>query len=789
MAGRETNKSYYKKFRDLDRDSIVLSHIDNEELANRVKSDFRYEAIKNKIEEGRPKLSEEATRQQELRQAIDDYNAKNKNKPTQYIGMPSDNVSYDIPELDKMKYEIKRTGNRIVPVAKTAGKLAIKTANRASEFVSKVRRESLKPPQARILDFALEKHVDKFIADHTPEDAIATPISENEDSITGQLMGIASKKLKNASSFQERLPFAPDSVTKLMDFGKDMAVYNYNKANRVGDRSEYENAFEADTDRDKYVERAVLDPKSPINDTNNTVDAFMKTIKAKDKDIYDFYDSNMLYELGITDKSYDLLTMNDKERAVYNYHYAKNGKKEADKYRKSISNELRHRASLKIQEKNASKSAIERGADGLLTAFETGLDRGTTNLVVGVPKAMFGIDTKSEPSIEEHNFARIRENSQGAYKTALDVTNSVGNAIPSIAVDAAGTPVGMPWLGSVASGVGGAYQGAIDEGYSVDQARVYGAIQGVSPLVVNKFVGELGKIGGSTAEKFLNNKEAFSEAVKGITSAIESPVGKKLLKDAIEEAGSESEAVISGYLGYYINNALRNIIFEEDNDLNPISEEAWNDAIIGAMSEGVLKAPGAFVDAARTYNAGKNSNIEDYSGIAQRLDINENNYTDDGLFNVVKDTKDIAEFLSNKKSNGKKIGNFEKGMLENNLNTILTESEQYYRPYTETEVIPSEENLNGNSENIILPTPIDRRAKQFPANGENAYNAAYRDNLPIDIYDEGFKAAYNAGRFNQPLDEITHPSYHMLSDDQKNLAYEAGKADSRAIRENRNRNR
>ena len=78
--------------------------------------------------------------------------------------------------------------------------------------------------------------------------------------------------------------------------------------------------------------------------------------------------------------------------------------------------------------------------------------------------------------------------------------------------------------------------------------------------------------------------------------------------------------------------------------------------------------------------------------------------------------------------------------------------------------------------------PMEVRAAQFAKNGSTAYTANYNERLPIDVYDDGFNSAYNAGRYGGRLAEIKNPYYHMLSLKQQHAAYEAGVRDLEVVR-------
>ena len=69
----------------------------------------------------------------------------------------------------------------------------------------------------------------------------------------------------------------------------------------------------------------------------------------------------------------------------------------------------------------------------------------------------------------------------------------------SLVNPAAGVAVGNSLMG--ASAAGGAYQEALNEGYSPDQARGYGLLVGASEIALEKVLGGISALGGNALGK------------------------------------------------------------------------------------------------------------------------------------------------------------------------------------------------------------------------------------------------------------------------------------------------
>ena len=150
---------------------------------------------------------------------------------------------------------------------------------------------------------------------------------------------------------------------------------------------------------------------------------------------------------------------------------------------------------------------------------------------------------------------------------AYDLFVTGGNQLASSLVGkAAGPAAGAATMGI--SAAGNAYLEAMDKGYSISEAKFYGAAVGVSEGALSYFLGGLGKLGG------LSDK--LSGAVKGVKSGIARfslQMGGKIASEGIEEGLQE-----------VLNPVIQNVILNADADID-WSQVAYS-ALLGGLSAG-----------------------------------------------------------------------------------------------------------------------------------------------------------------------------------------------------------
>lgn len=285
--------------------------------------------------------------------------------------------------------------------------------------------------------------------------------------------------------------------------------------------------------------------------------------------------------------------MTDDEISIYNYYYNKHGKDAAKEYIEYLSESLNARKAQKDFEKYyEGNKLLELGH-----SITAGLDQfgsGIANLFNGddyipttysqylssmVREDLADVDLKWYNFKEgEWDDANIFGSSFG--QTLYDVGTTTANMAPSILVSTAVgllNPVAGAWTGATlmgASAAGNAYADAINRGLDKSQAAAYGVAIGVSEALLEKALGGISKLGGTSTK--------ITKAASGIDNA--------LLRFAANYGGRMASEALEEGLQEILDPIFQNAIFGTDEDIN-WSEVAYS-ALLGGLSAGAFELGG-----------------------------------------------------------------------------------------------------------------------------------------------------------------------------------------------------
>ena len=309
-------------------------------------------------------------------------------------------------------------------------------------------------------------------------------------------------------------------------------------------------------------------------------------------------------------KGYDYLT--EDEIAIYNYHYAKDGKETAEKYLDSIQETLNLRKATSMYEGMEDKTALE-----LAFGMAAGLDQFASGM-----KSLVNDDDYIAQSAFQMASGMVRNDladdgpnlpgwmggasiGQVGYDTVTTTTNMAPSILTSIAMNfvapGSGAIVGTSMMG--ASAAGSAYQEALNAGYDKDQARGYSALVGGSEALLGYALGGISSLGGKVSNNviagFLNKVDnAFLRTV--------GKLGGNMLSEFSEE-----------YLQEVLTPVFQNLAFDTAEDVKLISADALYAGILGALTAGIMEGPSTISGEVGTYKTGRQLQEADIS--AQRL--------------------------------------------------------------------------------------------------------------------------------------------------------------------------
>ena len=180
--------------------------------------------------------------------------------------------------------------------------------------------------------------------------------------------------------------------------------------------------------------------------------------------------------------------------------------------------------------------------------------------------------TKSQKKYQEE-----LENATGVNRRLGQVAYGVGNMIPSIASQPAG--LGLVTMGF--QGAGGAYDQAKAEGKSENEALAYATLTGVTSAAMQKLLGGID----------LFDKNILSKTVGKQLNQLVSRLSKNpTVQKAFAQAGNMASEGIEEYIQAVLDPVFRNITFDENNAIDPLSMDKIEQGLLGMAISGVLNA-------------------------------------------------------------------------------------------------------------------------------------------------------------------------------------------------------
>jgi hypothetical protein len=288
-----------------------------------------------------------------------------------------------------------------------------------------------------------------------------------------------------------------------------------------------------------------------------------------------------------------VMNLNPTELAIYNYYINTGDKKTAKEYLYSLKEQLAQRKAQKIVEniesKKGAEKAVMKGVNAVLT--------GTQRFQKGMEQVGRRITGNKEPITHgalETASDEIYKYDTGASKVTYDILQSIGNMIPSMIVGGgAGSIAGAATMGVQVAG--GSYRTSREEGYSDAQSMLYGVTNGALEGALQYVLGGIGSLGKGGVSKLVSKipalKPVLSKADGLLKSAIKSEPVRNALRIGGQYIANMGDEALEEYLQAVIDPVVRNAIFDENNEINPLSDEALYSAFVGALTAGVLNIP------------------------------------------------------------------------------------------------------------------------------------------------------------------------------------------------------
>lgn len=357
--------------------------------------------------------------------------------------------------------------------------------------------------------------------------------------------------------------------------------------------------------------------------------------------------------------------MTDDQKDTYNYILGHDGERAASDYMDQIEPFLAQQYG-----DMADKAVDEYYKDEPLGEVQAVIAKGTTSFATGVQSHVKGLINAGAQIMGEEGFGDnfldwsyqgFSRNAEGIEKTLYDLGYQSGNMLPSILTgNIAGGVAGSVLMGISASG--NAYNQALSEGYSVNDARLYGVVIGISETVMERALGGISGLAvkGGLADTIAN------KAVAGIKNIIKNPKANYVTSKIVGYLAGNSGEFVEEYLQECFEPIYRNILFNEDNEVNFFTQEAFEAGFMGYLMAGVNNA---------VVMSGNNIKVLNEAGEMRNIEGGLEGLIESGIESPRGTlSSKMAHYLQQKILSGEKVSNFEVSMLiEGNKQAIADE--------------------------------------------------------------------------------------------------------------------
>ena len=461
-----------------------------------------------------------------------------------------------------------------------------------------------------------EKTSPQSLRSVTPEEIVSTRVEKDpRPSLLDALV--------NSQKGQSHISGAKVIQSALKDYG--------------GDPDEIYDTSKTSADRRLAYEMAARnDPDNPLTKAENTkINIDMPKKQVQDEIL-----------------SYTMMT--DEEKRRYNEIYGMYGKYQAEEYRGRLRDAINQRIA---EEQVKSDREIQNPFGRTVYMFGQGMASG----VSGVGESaewLSGMDRKKPTSVGEYTASGIRndEDNSVAENVIYDIAQSTGYMAPGVITSGALGALGVSTKaaqtgGNVLFGLaqsGNTYRQDINEGQDPDKAWLHGLQQGVDETATNWLLGGVNAFGGGALKRVIANSGAGRAFTSGIDKIAKSQTGRVLLRRAADSLADMGSEAAQEYLQFYTENLTRNLLYGEDNSLDPLDPDAWYSAALGALNAGILNMPQNIIKTTR----GISADVSMAKDTSEALDLDRSHYRSSEDYKKVETLKKVADEVASKAAAG-----------------------------------------------------------------------------------------------------------------------------------------
>lgn len=383
-------------------------------------------------------------------------------------------------------------------------------------------------------------------------------------------------------------------------------------------------------------------------------------------------------------------TSNPDLAKMYNYLYEKEGLESANTYLSSMESIINQtygeaKAQAFLNNLKNEENPIDTINNHLKTTGK-GLVSGMESFAQGLTS---WFTTSDVYSVNDYETMYILEglqsnkNYNGLLDNNFEISESIGNMIPSIVLSVAFSPM----VGTVSMGVsagGNSYHSALVEGQSTEKAVLYGVLNGASEALLERYLGAIPGL----SDVNVTNLKTFVQA---------------MLKEGVEEGTQE-----------YVDAFMRAGIFKEEFLLEEVTKNASKSAIYGAITGGIMNSPSLIVNGLnKTATSEVNNNVDSIFSESTKDNVEA---SDDSVLHIQTENQNILKTEINK------FNNESKSQIENNSIDTVEKSEDVEITQKLNQGIEVTEKLNDSDTTLKLDN-IETTEKIYDTT-EKLYNVS-----------------------------------------------------------------
>lgn len=270
---------------------------------------------------------------------------------------------------------------------------------------------------------------------------------------------------------------------------------------------------------------------------------------------------------------------------------------------KTIFDVLDEREAKKQEEQAAfAKRATENLGPGksILYGVGSGMNRVATGLEQ-LHQLAQGNTNPVRQNVMDYIGQEASQNDSGLNKTLFNLSDSITAMAPSMMM---GGPAGAALTGLTSGG--NTYRDTKREGYSTEESLLYGAVNGALEGGLQYALGGLKGVGKGGASKAVSKIPGLKDKVSNVVGKVVKSVPvQNFLKSVGASAASIFDEGFEEYVQAVLDPVVRNIILDENNEIQPFSEDKLYAGAMGALTAGLMNLPASIGQYSSRRGAGK----------------------------------------------------------------------------------------------------------------------------------------------------------------------------------------